>query len=412
MTRQCVVCGVPTKKACTGCLKTPYCSKNCQKKNWVLHILECDNPGREITTADRLLAKIANPAQAFHEQTSTDYGFLSLSTREDSTALYKVYHDIFNIVGIKAPMIHEWRLKGILHTALIKIYEAAGPRLDHANFVWLSQHPNLFDSDAVGLSGRERVDAVKTLLWAHIGGSEHTTLDEMEEEVAQWPEDKQLCWRFFIIVFNDCSPPVTSPSAWLAFGFCLFSDNPARQLDGPLGYPLRPLYAQLVKRCTFDEFYKAFITSSLVALMDKHGLKNERTTMPLAQEFERHLSQSPDRYSDVWGLKSFVLYPEQGRLPSLILFGFHNCGDDKEIKQLSGVYYTLFEDFDVPPSQIQDAAEKDRLFELITTLPEYHVSNTDKKFLRRVLNTENRLILSKNFKITPETINKIRSRRA
>ncbi|KZS95561.1 hypothetical protein SISNIDRAFT_351791 [Sistotremastrum niveocremeum HHB9708] len=250
-----------------------------------------------------------------------------------------------------------------------------------------------------------------TVVWAHLGGSEDTTHEEMEEEVAKWPLYKQICWEFYIIVFSHCSPAVNSPTTWLAFGFCLFTDNPVRQPDGPLGYPLRPLYSQLVQRCTFDEFYEAFTTASLIALMDKYGLKDERTSMPQAQEFERHLSQSPDRYPDVWGLKSFVLFPDQGPMPSLILFGFHNCRDDKEIKQLSGVYFTLFEDLEVPPFQILEAAEKDRLFELVTTLPGYHLSNTNKRFLRRVLNTKNRLILSKDFKLTPETMKKILPRR-
>ncbi|KZT32076.1 hypothetical protein SISSUDRAFT_586686 [Sistotremastrum suecicum HHB10207 ss-3] len=89
--RPCAVCSTPTKKKCTGCAKEPYCSSKCQKEDWVAHILECGNPGREVTSADRLMLDIKKKQIPFERYTREHYGFNLVPIDLPSQRSYSVF---------------------------------------------------------------------------------------------------------------------------------------------------------------------------------------------------------------------------------------------------------------------------------------------------------------------------------
>ncbi|KZT36191.1 hypothetical protein SISSUDRAFT_87673 [Sistotremastrum suecicum HHB10207 ss-3] len=359
--RTCVVCKTPTKKTCTGCSRITYCSAQCQRKHWICHIIDCENPGREITTADRLAASLFGHYILHDKQTMSDYGFCRISGPEEVKFLFLVYHEMFQVFGIKPPTLHKWRVEGRLYQELIATYERAGAGENPANknFLWLSEHPQIFYSEAGEnrLKGQEDYMALKA--WTYIGGSESTSPEDVIEEVDNWPYRRRICFLFYMTMVGSDGPPMDLPVFWMDYGFCVFTDHIAE--------PLQKLYSLLLQRCTFEEFCDAYATSSLITLMDRKGLRDARRKMPDALEVV--LSQSPDNISPIWHLKSFALSPEANyRWGALIPYGFANCPDRTESNQLRHFYARLFTEWKVSPLQLHNAAMQDCIFEYLRVL--------------------------------------------
>ncbi|KZT40561.1 hypothetical protein SISSUDRAFT_1044082 [Sistotremastrum suecicum HHB10207 ss-3] len=386
MTRHCELCKAPTKKTCVGCSRVAYCSKKCQSEHWIFHILECDTPGREITTADHLAAVIYDPQSQnpttsvhFHDPAMHDWGFFKASTNEDKRALLSVYADLFRRLGVKPSTAHKWRVQGCLYTRIIDAYKQAGITTSNPNFTWLGQHPEYFKirTTYASLQFGRKFDLAE-LVCAHIGLQSG---DEGRERVANWSDHQYDCFTFYIVVFNGNNLPVECPGLWLRFGCCTVNDDRWRLL-------LKEIYPLLIRKCTFEEFVDAYSTSSLITLMDKKGLKKLRSGMP--PEFEVVLSQSPSRIPAVWALKSFVTYPAESFDRSVLdHFGFANCTDSTESNRLKHYYAKVFDEWKVPPLMLQRAAEQDIIFDLITALRAAKLSKSERRFLQRVLTTQN-----------------------
>ncbi|KZS95539.1 hypothetical protein SISNIDRAFT_548421 [Sistotremastrum niveocremeum HHB9708] len=385
--RNCVVCETPTKKTCHGCPMTPYCSTSCQKKDWIVHIVTCNRPGREITTADRLAAMVLSGNTANKDATLCDYGFLNLSSRDGLVILSGIYREVFTVLDIKPKTLHRWRLEGTRYTNLLKAYGEAGTNIDPAHYAWLRQHPNLFDPPTKDSPAQVWDRDIHAKLWTHIVRmAKDPSGVEMMSEMDSWPPHKQLCWDFYVMIFGESKPTARYPEQWIKFGFCVDDKNDSVPWEGPI----RSLYAELMQRCAFDEFCTAFNTSCLVDLMDKHGLKERRLAVPGAADFQRILSQSPYHIPCAWILKTLMHCPP-GLQPALLRpFGFSNCRHGKDGVQLVRFYTTLFK-LDVSISRVQHAAEQDRLYQL-TNLPGFTPSAKEKRFLRHALRTENKAI--------------------
>ncbi|KZT41029.1 hypothetical protein SISSUDRAFT_1126778 [Sistotremastrum suecicum HHB10207 ss-3] len=383
----CVVCRTPTKKKCHGCSITPYCSRPCQKKDWMVHVVVCHRPGREITTADRLAAIVLAGHAESEDATLSDYGFVNLSCREDCVTLCHIYREVFTILDIKPSSLHRWRLEDTLYTNLLKAYEEAGTKVNLAHHAWLRQRSNIFDPATADSPAQLWSRDVISKLATHVVGMAKNSSEIVSMlMMASWPPYMKLCWDFYFIIFSGSKPTVHKPEPWIKFGFCVDDKIDAVPWEGPIQH----LYAELIRRCTFEEFCKAFNTSCLVDLMDKHGLKERRLALAGAADFERILSQSPYHIPCVWGLKSLVRYPSEVQPSHLFPFGFANCRTEKDLMHLARVYVTLFTEKTIPLFRIQYAAEQDRLYQLVTSIPEFSPSATEKRFLRRALKTQNK----------------------
>lgn len=209
-----------------------------------------------------------------------EWGFIDVIGPDNNLALRNVYTDIIRKIGVKPLTLHKWRSEGRLFMEFVAAYTRAGKNVPHVNFTWLRRHPQS------QIQQREALLAQSA--WAHIGGPEKVPISE----IANWPSYKTLCLSFF----QRAGSPIAHPEMWLKFGFCAFNEGDDR--DSILLHTLHP---SLISKCTFDEFCDAYITSSLLSLMDRKGLKELRSRMP--PEFEAVLAQSPDRIPAVWCLK-------------------------------------------------------------------------------------------------------------
>ncbi|KZT41010.1 hypothetical protein SISSUDRAFT_1117864 [Sistotremastrum suecicum HHB10207 ss-3] len=386
---RCIVCETPTKKTCHGCSATPYCSTNCQKKDWIVHVVVCHQPGREVTTADRLAAMVLSGHLELKDATMSDYGFPNLSCREDMATLLHIYREVFTILDIKPKSLHRWRLEDTLYSNLLKAYEEAGAKVNLTHHAWLRQHSDIFNPATAQSPARMwRHDVMEKVVTHVVGMAKSSSELVMLSEMASWPPHTKLCWDFYLTVFGGTKPTVHSPEPWIKFGFCVED-----KLDGdavPWEGPIQHLYSELMQRCTFGEFCKAFNTSCLVDLMDKHGLQERRLALPKATEFQRILLQSPYHIPPIWGLKSLMIHPSEIQSSHVLPFGFANCRAEKDAFQLVRFYATLLEKPDVSIFRVQHAAEQDRLYQFAMGLPGFAPSTSEKRFLRRVLRTQNK----------------------
>ncbi|KZT36347.1 hypothetical protein SISSUDRAFT_1121023 [Sistotremastrum suecicum HHB10207 ss-3] len=402
MTRSCVVCGTPTKKTCIGCSRQAYCSRQCQSRDWICHILDCDAPGREITSADRLAAALVqgHPDSSESVAFNVDYGFMRVSKVTDVAILRRVYEDIFLHIGVKPNTVHKWQVRGRLHEELVVAYRKAG-KDSGPNFLWLCQNPQVFDSEqkCVMTGGvRDFGDTVKLYLWSILGRPATDTVEDINKELLEWTDDKLLCYHAYLNMVTysrgrsmgrSSWSAMNYPDVWLNLGFCVFPDEYA--------IPAQALYDALMARCTFEEFHEAYSSSSLLALMDRKGLTAARRKMP--DDFEVVLSQSPDWIPPVWHLKAWVLCQEEFELPMpgvLLPYGFANCRDRSESKHLMSFYSKLFKEQLISPSRLHTAAENDGIFDYIIKTTKLKIAKTERHFLERVLSTHNRDIFPRN----------------
>ncbi|KZT36338.1 hypothetical protein SISSUDRAFT_1050025 [Sistotremastrum suecicum HHB10207 ss-3] len=390
MTRSCVVCDTPTKKTCTGCSRQAYCSHQCQAQDWIRHIIECDTPGREITTADRLAAAAFgnNEEWYYDDQLHIDFGFWKAGSQSNTRMLGAVYKDLFRGMGVKPRTVHRWRIEGRLYAEMLATYRKFG-KDSSPNFAWLCEHPHIFDPkhQEIPESLQNISEAAKLRTWRFIGGPKNDTIHDLVKKSESWSQHKIMCFHFYVSVIIAGGAFVVVPEFWLSFGYCVFPDE--------LALPARELYSALIDKCSFDEFVEAFSSSSLIALMDQVGLRDARRSMPDA--FEVVLSQSPDHIAPVWYLKAWVL--RQVDLPEpviLIPYGFANCRDRLEVNHLMRFYCKLFKEQDVFPLEFHTAAENDSIFEYLIKTLRLKIGKPERLFLERVLKTHNRFIFPKN----------------
>ncbi|KZT36337.1 hypothetical protein SISSUDRAFT_1050024 [Sistotremastrum suecicum HHB10207 ss-3] len=397
MTRSCAVCGTPTKKTCTGCSRQAYCSHQCQSRDWICHILDCDTPGREVTPADRLAAAIVQGREdwAHMDALQFDYGFAKVPARAEVAILRCIYEDIFIHIGVRPYTVHKWQVRGRLHEELVETYRKAGR--DHGPaFLWLCKNPQVFDAEnrelAPGVT--ELGDALKLCLWRTLGRPATDTLKDINKEIEGSTVDEHFCYEAYLTMlavkcWDGNTPPtlISFPDVWLKLGFCVFPDEYA--------LPAQNLYDALMASCTFEEFHEAYSSSSLVALMDRKGLSAARRRMP--DDFAVVLSQSPHYISPVWHLKAWVICQDQ--MPEaavLVPYGFANCRDRSELKHLMSFYCKLFKEQLISPSRLHTAAENDDIFDYIVKTTKLKIGKPERHFLERVLRTHNRYIFPKN----------------
>ncbi|KZT37296.1 hypothetical protein SISSUDRAFT_1129695 [Sistotremastrum suecicum HHB10207 ss-3] len=384
MPRKCEVCGTATKKTCIGCSRTAYCSTKCQKQHWFTHILECEKPGREVTTADRLVATAMTNDILIDSATMTDYGFYKITSDAESTIIVSLFTEMIRDFGIRAPALHKWRTEGRLHAEMVRIYREAGRTESDTKFQWLLQRPSLFSPDPSNIATRmyELALGFEHQTWIHTGGSPADSHDDITIAQQLWSADRKQCFRFYTSMLSSGGPTVSASDVWIQFGFCVYEDQ--------ANFALRNLYSSLIQICPFNEFCDAYSTSSLIALMDRKNLKASRRQVP--SDLEIVLSGSPHNIQDVWYLKTFAVFDE-GEVPTsdvLVPFGFLNCVDDAEMTQLRLFYGRLFKDYQISPSTLQEAADRDQLLEYIMKVPGLNISKVEKHFLRRVLKIQNR----------------------
>jgi hypothetical protein len=129
LAKKCFQCGLDTKYYCSGCLQTPYCSRECQLSDWENHSFMCINAKRE-REENQKTSKSQEKKQVFEIENIT----LDLITLEIQEAkqelrdfkfkpdLLKALHEKFGAQIVTDKIIQEIRKNNI------SVYDRAKPR--------------------------------------------------------------------------------------------------------------------------------------------------------------------------------------------------------------------------------------------------------------------------------------------
>ncbi|KAJ7157116.1 hypothetical protein C8R46DRAFT_419767 [Mycena filopes] len=266
MSHKCKNCGDPASKRCSACsLSTAwYCSPNCQRQNWVAHIFEC-NPRRAITTADHLALAVHQNLFPEDLQTMEDFGFTRAFSIENRRNLLGLYIGLIERLGISAKTVGQWRVAGTLIPNIKAAFETLPSNSRGGYYPWFRKNEWVLDPK-LPLPGDPKIEMMQRA-WQYIRGRPNAdTMDQIVAERASWPKEKQACDLLCTLILSEMHP---SPELdiWITSGFCACEDEAEEQI-------LAAVYIELIrqKKCTFDELYQAYKSSSLIALFDSKDI--------------------------------------------------------------------------------------------------------------------------------------------
>ncbi|KAJ7735791.1 hypothetical protein B0H16DRAFT_128219 [Mycena metata] len=377
----CASCGVSAGVRCAACKNVWYCSKRCQRREWPGHLVDC-NPGRPITSADRLRAAAHRKKVPQDQETSSDYGF----NRVDEVG-GKILLEIYRIVfeeGVRPRDLHQWKVSN----RLLKEVESLLRPLEMWKTLevmrWFENHRYALDS-SMSIpeeqdSMEDRIEAAKVKLWNTVGTFPSQNLDEIYYAMKDWSKERVDVF-YFRAMMGLCHP-APNLKYWVNFGFCACQDETEERF-------LNLTYQMLADRCSYDAFCTAYSNSTFTELLDATGLHGRRIALPYLEDV---LSGSPRIFKSVWRLKQHVQDTNSVRsnIPMSIAvdYGFGNCASEDEYQDLKRLYTSIFERPGVNPLKLHEACISGELYEYVLgSFPELkNKKNRVKKFRRLLRN--------------------------
>ncbi|KAK7063765.1 MYND-type domain-containing protein [Favolaschia claudopus] len=336
MDRKCQDCGEPASKRCASCTVPTawYCSSQCQRRNWVEHIFEC-NPRRNITTADYLALAIHKKMFPDDPQTCQDFGFTKAFSIENQSRLLGLYVGLIERLKISPKTVRQWQLEGTLIDNIKTSFSSLPAQSRGSYYPWFLRNQWVLDPRLS--PPQDPVNDTMVRCWEYVRGGPNTdTPNKISAEMHGWPEEKHACYSLCNLILSQTHP---SPELdiWVKFGFCACHDEEEERI-------LAGVYTQLIKhkRCTFEQLYHAYLTSGLMALFSSRGLQLQTDRIP---HLSAILERSPKVFPSVCYLKQFVA--AQGETSELILsvavdYGFRNCENEHEKSRLKELYKQVF----------------------------------------------------------------------
>ncbi|KXN91280.1 hypothetical protein AN958_01491 [Leucoagaricus sp. SymC.cos] len=398
--RRCASCGendLPLKR-CTGCNKAWYCSRECQKVDWVRHIFDC-NPSRSITTADYLALAVRENLIPDHPQTCEDYGFARAIDSSQSPNLLGLYIGLLDPdrLGVKPLTLHRWRLEGTLVENIKREFERIPKASRGGYYPWFLQNQYLLDGTQTKQEWQEQfqshMEEAFRRAWSFIGKPPDASGAEIHRWSKSLPQYLHHCFSFYVMLLMGQHPSVDT-ALWITLGFCA-CEWQEDEMELSLSY------SNLIRCCTFDEFCDAYTSSSLVDLFQSKGVDLPKDPSdkinPVDPCIFDVLSGSPYRNKSVWRLKQYIEHKivngedaEDDSImhptPSISAdYGFHRCGSPEDRRLLFGLYKEFFKQKrgQVKPLQLHQACVQGRLFAYFTE--DLQMRLKQKKVYKRLL---------------------------
>ena len=273
--------------------------------------------------------------------------------------------------------IHNWRVHGVLvdeiKTAFYKLPE--GSRGGY--FPWFLQNEHVIALAGQPLSEKashDRTNAMLVRAWRFTGGSERDSPEEIKAATSRKPKHEQECHWLYVLLLSGWHP---SPDLdlWVDFGFASCTSQEEEM-------ELSARYRQLINTCTFNEFCHAHHAHCLLGLFHSKGLQvNDH----------HHLRDllCADWKKSVWYLKQSITQENSTKEESsmhpavLVDYGFINCRDDSERRQLKRVYKAFFDNPNGDPLALHEAAIKGNIHGYVSKVVQ---GLRDSKFKRLMQN--------------------------
>ncbi|KAI6037930.1 hypothetical protein EDC04DRAFT_3141842 [Pisolithus marmoratus] len=194
------------------------------------------------------------------------------------------------------------------------------------------------------------------------------------------PEAKRKSFMLYAMLLNGYRPDpsiqfgIISKVLYFEFGFVTGRGSEGEQV-------LPWVYRSLISKCSFREFWTAFQSNDLVALMDAKGLGPMRKEV---QHFEAFMTIGRNYWCPtVWPLRCFVNSPDMAAPLSVTMdYGFFNCKTVEETFSLKGVYKELLESPKVDPIELHAACAQGKLYDFARG----HKPNLERRFKKLMIN--------------------------
>lgn len=253
-------------------------------------------------------------------------------------------------MDIPPKTIHDWRVRGVLVDEIKAAYYELPEGSRGGYFPWFLQNEHI-----IALAGqplpdetmRDHIGAAVVRAWRFTGGSERDSADDIRAAMAGKPDEEQDCHTLYTLLLSKWHPS-PAQDIWVNFGFASCRSQPEEM-------ELGSQYKKLITMCSFKEFYDAYRTRRLLGLFHSKGLQVNNS------DHFRDLLQAMWTKS-VWHLKKAVVEEDSTKEKShlvpavLVDYGFINCRNDAERRQLMKVYTTFFDSYDGDPLALHEAA--------------------------------------------------------
>ena len=275
--------------------------------------------------------------------------------------------------------IHNWRVRGVLVDEIKAAFYKLPEHTRGGYFPWFLQNEHVVALAGQPLSEEtfhDLGDAMFVHAWRFTGGSERDSAEEIKAAIARKPDEEQKCHYLYTFLLSKWHP---SPghNLWIDFGF---ASCRSQEEEMELG----AWYQRLITMCAFKEFCDAYRTGCLLDLFHSKGLQVSDNA------HLRDLLQGPTYCNkSVWNLKEFILQEdstkEEPRMcPSVMVdYGFMNCRNDSERRQLKRVYKAFFDCHDGDPLALHEAAIKGNIHSYLSKVVQ---GLRDPKFQRLMKN--------------------------
>ncbi|KAI6137182.1 hypothetical protein F5141DRAFT_1209513 [Pisolithus sp. B1] len=352
---------------------------------------------RPLDTADYLVrACWAGCLDDVDGDTAEDFGFMKFASDHDLRKLFDLFVGLTRM-GVRSRELHEWQTEGTLTKNIIARYEAIPPRDRGMHYLWFRKNLDNFNSR----------DVQPDFLAVARPYLDPEDRDKEPHELV--PEAKRKSFLLYSMLLNGYHPnPSLSDTIckdlYFEFGFVTGCGSEGE-------YVLPWVYRSLINKCSFNMFWNAFKSHSLIALMDAKGLDERKRVKHL----EAFLKTKPDGCCPtVWHLRLFAYSPDVDPPTHVAMdYGFFNCQSVEEKFALKGVYKEVLESPFVDPMELHTACIQGRLYDFVCQ----HNPNLEQRFKRLMVNTyplpgngnwagmctENTLILDS----TPEVVHSV-----
>ena len=255
-----------------------------------------------------------------------DFGFGHFDDLGSRSKILGLFIGLVTRLDVGDRSLHRWQIEGTLNKNIIEKFSALPEGSRGGYFPWFLAHDWIFTPPLQGVT-KDPLKALKL--------SNASLLDEEDREISfkeLQPEAKRHALIFYDILRKGYHPPPEIPT-WFSLGFCTCRDEHS---EGRLAH----VYRKLIERCSFQEFWQAMDSSTMLDLLAKYDLNQITKTF---RHFETVMTENCLSPS-VWALKEFCYrdVPDPTR-SVLVDYGFVNCDNPKDRQELKSVYRTFFD---------------------------------------------------------------------
>jgi len=308
-------------------------------------------------------------------RTREDYGFTRVIP-EHQSKLLGFYIGLIVHQQVPAKKIEKWRVRGTLIEEIKAQYEKVPEGSRGGYYPWFLENQYVLDISLPIPSTVHTVENMIVRANQYAGLPASCTEEERQRILATWPKSKLSSYQFCAMVLSN-SYPGFSIEQWVHFGICTCSDEHA-------GSDLCHLYHELLNSSSFEEFWAAFDTSSLLDLFKRKGLLIRlRLLHPNLQDV---LNGSPREFKSVWFLKQFITANDGSvslQDSAAVDYGFKNCRTQEETNKLWDVYRQVLLEGKADPLKLHAAAISGKIFEFVSGLIKF--TKSQRKELRQLL---------------------------